>query len=189
MLRTLLENFTPHCPQEEADRALILYCLERGDELLTRENPVCHFTASAWVVNPGRDQVLMAYHNIYQSWAWTGGHADGEGDLCAVARREVEEETGLRGLRLLGEGPAALDVLPVPPHQKRGKQVASHLHLNVTYLFEGDDALPLRVKADENSQVGWLPAGELPRFVTEAAMLPVYQKLMERAREAELSEK
>lgn len=76
MLRDRIKNFVPHTPQEAADQELVLYCLSRGDELLTRENPVCHFTASAWVVNPGRDKVLMAYHNIYHSWSWLGGHAD-----------------------------------------------------------------------------------------------------------------
>ena len=34
----------------------------------------------------------MVYHNIYNSWSWLGGHADGETDLLAVALREVKEE-------------------------------------------------------------------------------------------------
>ena len=178
-----LAAYRPWNEQEERDRAELLRRLGSGEELYSRDNVSAHFTASAWVVNPGRDKVLMAYHNIYRSWAWTGGHADGEEDLCAVARREVEEETGLQGLLLLCSEPIALDVLPVPPHQKRGKPVASHLHLNLTYLFEGDDALPLRIKEDENSRVGWLPAGELSRYVSEEAMLSVYQKMMDRAGE------
>mgnify|MGYP002237558723 CR=1 FL=1 len=52
-------------------------------------------TASAWVVNKDRSKVLMIYHNIYNSWSWLGGHADGETDLLAVAIREVREEAAL----------------------------------------------------------------------------------------------
>lgn len=52
-------------------------------------------TASAWVVNKDRSKVLMIYHNIYNSWSWLGGHADGETDLLAVAIREVREEAGI----------------------------------------------------------------------------------------------
>ena len=61
-------------------------------------------TASAWVLSPDRRQVVMVYHNIYNSWSWTGGHADGDRDLLAVAMREVTEETGLQRLELLHPG-------------------------------------------------------------------------------------
>ena len=37
--------------------------------------------ASSWLVNQAHDKVLMIYHNIYHSWAWTGGDADGDGTL------------------------------------------------------------------------------------------------------------
>ena len=37
----------------------------------------------------------MVYHNIYHSWSWLGGHADGETDLLSVAIREVKEEAGV----------------------------------------------------------------------------------------------
>lgn len=62
---------------------------------------VGHFSASVWTVNKERTKTLMVYHNIYNSWSWIGGHADGEEDLCAVAMRELTEETGLRNGKLL----------------------------------------------------------------------------------------
>ena len=36
------------------------------------------------VVNADASKVLMAHHNIFRVWAWTGGHADGETDLLSV---------------------------------------------------------------------------------------------------------
>ena len=63
-------------------------------------------------------------------------------------------------------------------HIKRGQYVSSHLHLNVTYLFEADPGEPLRVKPDENSGVAWIPVAELPRKVTEPWFLErIYSKL------------
>ena len=47
---------------------------------LTRDNKTAHITVSAWVLNPTLNKVLMAHHNIYNSWAWIGGHADGNHD-------------------------------------------------------------------------------------------------------------
>ena len=45
-------------------------------------------------------------------------------------------------------------------HEKHGRYVSSHLHLNVTYLLEADPAQPIRRKADENSAVGWFTPEE-----------------------------
>ena len=88
---TQIENYRPYNEQEERDKGLILDCLRAFEDVFTRENALAHMTASAWVVNENRDKVLMAYHNIYHSWSWLGGHADGERDLLAVALREVGE--------------------------------------------------------------------------------------------------
>ena len=152
-----------------------------GDRLLLRECCYAHMTASSVIVNRDRTKMLMAFHKIYQSWAWTGGHADGDGDFEAVARREAQEETGIQNLKKLGAGAASLEVLPVWAHQKHGQMVASHLHLNVSYLFEADDTLPLRIAEDENSAVGWIPIAQLEEYVREKDMMPIYQKLLNRA--------
>ena len=84
-----LAEYRPVNEQEACDRALMLRFLEEGERPFERANRTAHFTASAWVTNARRDRVLMIWHNIFRSWAWTGGHADGETDLCAVARREA----------------------------------------------------------------------------------------------------
>ena len=123
----------------------------------------------------------MAFHKIYQSWAWTGGHNDGERDFLAVALREAREETGIRTLTPLRGGPSSIEVLPVWTHVKRGAWVPSHLHLNVSYLFEADEREPLRIAADENSAVGWIPVAQLAQYVSEPTMLPIYMRLIDRA--------
>ena len=64
---------------------------------------------------------------------------------------------------------------------KRGRPVGSHLHLNVSYLFEADDSLPLSVREDENSAVGWIAVDRLGESVSEPPMLPVYERLLRRA--------
>ena len=147
--------FRPWNEQEDRDRAELLRRLKSGEELFSRENTSAHLTASAWVVSPWRDQVLMAYHNLYDSWAWLGGHADGERDLLAVALREVREESGLAEVRPVSPDIFSLEILTVDGHEKRGVYVSSHLHLNVTYLLEADPAAAIRCKPDENSRVSW----------------------------------
>lgn len=177
-----VELYIPKDAREESEKREILTLMEQeGDRLLLRECSYAHMTASSVIVNRNRTKMLMAFHKIYQSWAWTGGHADGDGDFEAVARREAQEETGIQNLKKLGAGAASLEVLPVWAHRKHGQMVASHLHLNISYLFEADDTLPLRIAEDENSAVGWIPIAQLEEYVREKDMMPIYQKLLNRA--------
>ena len=176
----LLESYTPKNEQEHSDREQMLQYLQKGSAALKRDDLVAHFTASAWVTNKQRSHILMAYHNIYKAWAWLGGHADGEDDLLAVALREAQEETGVQHLRVLDERPVSIEVLTVAPHIKRGKYVSGHLHFNVTYLLEAPEEDVLRIKADENSAVGWRECARVIPDCNEEQMVPIYQKLMER---------
>ena len=176
-----LNRFRPCNEQEETDKKQILSLLSSGQDLYTRDNPVAHLTASSWVVSPDRKQVLLIYHNLYRSWAWMGGHADGDRDLCRVALRETREESGLQDLTLVSPDIFSLESLTVDGHEKRGKFVSSHLHLNVTYLLEADPRQPIRVKPDENSGVAWFPVEEVAGKVSEPWMMQrIYSKLMKK---------
>ncbi len=178
---TQIDGYRPYNEQEERDRGIILDCLRAFSDVFTRENALAHMTASAWVVNERFDRVLMAYHNIYDSWSWLGGHADGDEDLLAVALREVREESGVRNVRPASKDIFSLEVLTVDGHEKCGQYVSSHLHLNVTYLLIADDADALAVKPDENSGVKWFT----PDGAVEASSEPwfrerIYKKLNEK---------
>lgn len=180
----LLEAFEPDGAEEAADRRQILDCCRRfPDTVLTRQNALVHLTSSGLVMDPALKKVLLVYHNIYKSWSWTGGHCDGDPDLLAVALREAAEETGLARLRPLTGRILGLDVLPVWGHFKRGQYVSSHLHLSVAFVLVAEEGQPLRQKPDENSGVAWFGAEELPKVCSEPQMLPVYNKLIARARQ------
>lgn len=175
--------YQPVNEQEAADQAQMLRLMRREKDIFCRENRTAHFTASAWVVNPERNRALMVYHNIYDSWSWTGGHADGDTDLRRVALREVREETGLEEARLAMPDIFSLEILTVDGHEKRGIYVPSHLHLNVTYLVEADDRQALQSKPDENKAVAWFTLPQSENMPTEKWMVArVYRKLNEKLR-------
>ena len=176
-LAAQLRAFRPWNEQEERDREALLRLLENGQAPYGREDPA-HLTASAWVVSPGRDRVLLAYHNLYDSWSWLGGHADGERDLLSTALREVREESGLEEVRPVSRDIYSVEILTVDGHEKRGRYVSSHLHLNVTFLLEAAPAAPVRRKADENSAVAWFALEEAVAASTEPwFQARIYSKL------------
>ena len=179
-----IANYIPYNEQEERDQNLILNWIEEQENAFSRENKMAHMTASAWVVNPERSKVLMVYHNIYDSWSWLGGHADGEKDLLSVALREVKEEAGISKVRPVSKDIFSLESLTVDGHVKKGTYVSSHLHLNVTYLLEADPEETLSVKADENSGVAWFsPEEALARSTEPWFVERVYTKLLKKMKE------
>lgn len=161
ILKENLEKYVPYNEQEEVDKEVMLSYINNFDNVLTRENQYGHFTSSAFVLNKERTKILMAYHKIYDSWAWVGGHSDGDSDLLHVAMKEAKEETGIKNVTPISENIYSLEIITVNGHEKRGKYVASHVHLNVTYLLEADESEEIHIKEDENSGVKWIPIDKI----------------------------
>lgn len=177
-----IEAFQPFNEQEALDKETLLKLLAEDTDISRRDNLIAHLTASAWVVNPERTKVLMAYHNLYNSWAWLGGHADGDFDLAAVAEKEAREETGIQDVKLVSNDILSLEILTVDGHEKKGKYVPCHLHLNCTYLLEADPNASVRVKEDENSQVGWIDFDDIGGKSTEPWFVErIYSKLCKKS--------
>ncbi len=122
-LKEQIENYKPCNEQEEKDKEIMLKYINTFDDVLTRNNEFGHFTASSWAVNKERTKVLFIYHNIYKSWAWTGGLADGESNLLNTAIRELKEETGVKNVKVLNDNIFSLEIIRVDGHVKRGKYV------------------------------------------------------------------
>ena len=171
-----LHEFVPYNKQEDADLPVLINTVHE-DNAFFRSSLLYHFSASSWIVNHDRTKVLMCFHNIYQSWSWTGGHADGNTNLLEVALKEAQEETGLSSIRCVNDDIYSIEILPVPSHYKREKFINAHLHLNVTYLLEADDQEVLRIKEDENSALAWMTLDETIEKCSEEEMKPIYLKL------------
>lgn len=150
-----LKKYKPFNEREEKDKEIIINCLENEPNIFTRDNKLVHMTASAWVTNKDHTKILMAYHNIYKSFSWLGGHSDGNENCLEVAIKEVKEESGITNVKPVSEDILSIEVLTVDGHIKKGEYISSHIHLNVTYLLEADDSEMLKVKEDENSAVKW----------------------------------
>ena len=178
-----IKKYIPVNEQEERDKEMMLQFMDKHPDYLERSNLLAHFTVSIWTVNKERTKTLMVYHNIYNSWPWTGGHADGEEDLTAAALKELREETGVSQAELVSKDIFSLEILTVDGHVKKGQYVPSHLHMNVTYLAEADEGETLAIKEDENQAVKWWTFEDAVKVSTEPWMVErVYKKLIARSK-------
>ncbi len=176
-----IKKYQPFNEQERVDKEMIISFIKKNSNVLLRESSIAHLTVSSWIVNQHHNKILLAFHNIYNSWSWTGGHADGDSNLLNVALQEAKEETGIKTLKPLSNEIFSLESLCVNGHVKNGVYVASHLHLNITYLLEANDEEELHVKTDENKQVAWFSFDEALKAPNEEWMVDyIYKKLTDK---------
>ena len=179
-----IQNYKPFNEQEAVDQATMLQYMRENSNYLDRANQIAHFSTSIWTVNKERTKTLLVYHNIFNSWSWIGGHADGVEDLRSVALRELQEETGVANATLISPGIYSLEIIVVDGHVKKGLYVPSHLHLNVTYLAEANENETLTINRDENKAVQWWPLEDVLAISKEPWMVErVYKKLIEKCKQ------
>ena len=184
LLKEKIENYTPYDEQEVRDKEQMLKFIDSFSDVLTRNNILGHFSASAFVVNKERTKMLVVYHIINDGWIYPGGHADGEEDFLSVAVREVEEETGLK-TKILDNNIYAIQSAPVKGHIKYGKYVSAHIHFDVLYLMEADDMIPLVFREDESKGVKWIPFEEADNETMCNFIRPIHRKLINKLKEAD----
>ena len=123
----------------------------------------------------------MVYHKIYNSWAWPGGHSDGDSNLLNVAMKEAKEETGIKNVIPIFKNIYSIEIISVNGHEKIEKYISSHVHLNVTYLLEADENEKIHIKEDENSGVKWVPIDIVLDLTSETWVRDrVYAKIIEK---------
>lgn len=120
-----------------------------------------HITGSAWIVNEDRTKTLLIHHAKLKRWLQPGGHADGEHDILNVARREAEEETGLKQLKVVRTEIFDLDIHPIPTRS----DFTQHLHFDVRYLFEATEEEGLII-SDESTDLKWFDLDLLESLTT-----------------------
>lgn len=153
---TLLKNFENHKPidaKEKTDLAAMIAFLQEGGDCFARTHLPGHFTGSALLINRTGDKVLLNHHKSLNFWMQFGGHADGDSDLFAVARREVQEESGFMEIAPVVDGILDIDIHGIPYNAKKAEP--AHLHYDVRYLFRLTNDNDNFTVSDESLAMRW----------------------------------
>jgi len=172
-LRQLLDAHDPHDDRERGYLASMKTLLEAGDRAWSRDHVTPgHFTASAFVLSPQRDALLLILHQKLELWLQPGGHVEPtDVSLEAAARREAAEEVGLEALDLLHPGIFDVDVHAIPPF---GDQPA-HQHFDVRFLF-GAARRDLRPASDA-MDARWVPLDDVADAQSDESVMRALRRL------------
>lgn len=180
-----LESYKPYDELEAITIESIKQFLEAfGDFAYSRDCLPGHMSTLVWVVNPQRTKTLLGYHNLYKTFTWFGGHADGEKDLLKNAKKEMEEETGISEFKVLNDGkPVDYVVLKVLSHTKNGKKIPDHLHFAAGYIFEVSEDKIYRIAEGENSAIKWINNENILKTITEKdEIISIYKRIIEKVK-------
>lgn len=160
--------------EQEALRRAYLEHLDAHPDGVWRGCVPAHLTASLLVLDADATRVLLTLHRKGGFWGQLGGHCEaGDVTLAGAALREGAEESGIAGLRLLGDGPVDLD-----RHALSGAFGSCGEHLDVRYAAVAPPGAEPSV-SEESDDVAWfgldaLPPGavdDLARLVAAAGAL------------------
>lgn len=174
-LRRLLDAYRPEDSAEQGHRQAILQLLESTQDPFSRHHfAPGHVTASAFVLAPDLEQILLILHGKLHRWLQPGGHVDpDDADVIAAARREVAEEVGLRELAFWRQTAAIFDVdVHVIPARRTEPE---HRHFDVRFAFVAPGHA--FVAASDARAGQWVPLREVGRLESDASVLRAVAKL------------
>lgn len=109
------------------------------------------FSSGGIIVKKGHDGLkVLLIKDIYGHWTWPKGHIEAGETPQEAAVREIGEETGLKGLNLVG----AADKVEYY-FKSGGRRIFKTVQF---YLFEAADSATIKVRTSEIEKAEWFSA-------------------------------
>lgn len=170
-LLTKLAQHSPFDDNEKQMQADVVRFVEEHPDCFERSQQLGHITGSAWIVDLEQTHTLLTHHRKLDRWFQLGGHSDGAPNTLAVARREGEEESGLKTLMTVNEAIFDIDVHLIPAR----KEEPAHHHYDVRFLFQADRNTPL-VISSESKELAWVTLDEAQKLAPDESIYRMIKK-------------
>jgi len=169
-----LHAYEPTIEAEQSFKEQLLSFVNNTTAPCDRQTIAGHITASAWVLSPDLQSVLLIQHRGLNRWLQPGGHIEHSDDsLLDAALREVAEETLLTDLSPATDGIFDIDIHSIP----RKRDIPEHLHFDVRYLFVAH-TLTTQAAPTEVNDVQWLPLTEVSTIDKDESLVRMADKAL-----------
>ena len=169
MLKESLIKYRTLFPREE-ETAKIAERLASEKNPTSRSRMDFHITSSAFVFSPNLEKVLLIRHRALNRWLQPGGHVEDGETPWESARREVEEEAGLKNAKLHrwheinSFCPVDIDIHSIPERPDKGED--KHQHIDLRYMMMADGNNDLTLQVDEVFAAEWCEMSRLNSVTT-----------------------
>ena len=172
-LLVALKNYIPYDKKERDDLINVISFIEKNENCFHRTNQKGHVTAGAFVCDQ-KGNILLNHHKIADMWFQFGGHCDGEDDVYSVAKREVEEETGINSFEIDSTQIFDLAINIIDFNAKKNEP--EHLHYDINFMFVVDNHD--FVVSDESVEIKWVTIDEALQLIDKRdyAMIRMVEK-------------
>ncbi len=175
-LLTLLDRYHDRHTNEIATIDRIRKLIRDEERCFHRDCFPGHVTSSAWIISRESGRALLTNHRKLGRWLQLGGHADGEVDVLASARREAEEESGLSDFRILPQG-GGCEILDLDIHEIPARASEPlHQHHDIRFLLDVSEAQSIRHQEIESREVRWFSSGDVIARFDEEGLLRMARK-------------
>jgi len=168
----LLRNHVPADETEEKHRENTLSFVRRTPLCASRETLSGHVTASAWILSPDLNAVLLTHHKKLGRWLQLGGHVEDDVSIQAAALREAREESGIPRMDLLDEALFDIDVHLIPER----KGTPAHYHYDFRFLIQA--GYRDFIVSPESNDLAWLDATKPLESLADASIARMQSKTM-----------
>jgi 8-oxo-dGTP pyrophosphatase MutT (NUDIX family) len=154
-----LRAWTPSAAAQADLRDAFLDHLDAHPDGVWRTCAPAHLTASAVILDPIQEAILLVLHRKVGRWLQPGGHCEvGDASLGAAALREGSEESGVSGLVLVP------GILHVDRHPAPCNPGVVEEHFDVRYLVLAP-AGSVAVTSAESLDARWFGWDDLPEGI------------------------
>jgi 8-oxo-dGTP pyrophosphatase MutT (NUDIX family) len=170
----LLELYYPNDLEQQKTKEQIKQFVINHEDCFLRTNNEGHITASSWLLSPERSHVLLTHHKKIGRWIQLGGHADGDSDVLRVAKREAEEESGIKGIEALDGMIFDVDIHGIDEHAG----VSAHKHYDIRFVLRAPHQRFM--VSDESYDLAWLSVFDLAGRTKEPSLARMARKWLEK---------
>ena len=174
-LLKLIVDYAVKNPVEKSCANQITEFIVQYDTCFNRTLVAGHMTGSAWIVNYAGIHTLLTHHKKLNKWLQPGGHADGDSDILRVAKREADEESGLKRLTVEDGQIFDIDIHQIPARADEPQ----HLHYDIRFVFRAMESEEFIV-SEESHDLSWVEISKLEDYNAEESMMRMAKKWLQR---------
>lgn len=183
-LLKILKEYIKAFPEETQRQEEYKKYLEKaeGDEVADWNNFNGHAVATGFIYNKETKKFLVVHHRDLDMYLSPGGHVDIEDENpLNTAKREVQEETGLKNLEYINVNENKLIPIDIDTHiieYNKRKNLPEHHHFDHRYLFEISKTKEIKIAEEELSEYKWVEIDKLTRNPSYAIIVNKLKKLI-----------